>query len=311
VTGSATTTDPVSEAAPPSIDVCICTHRRPELLINLLESLARQIGAPMFRVIVVDNDDVDALRAIVLARCEALALAIRYIHAPAHDLTIARNAALDASTAPFLAFCDDDQVVESNWLASLVAALGTFDAVFGPVHPRYPESAADWLRLGAFHRKHLEAGSPDTRRTGYTANVLMRRDRTPLPRFDPAFGQSGGEDTCFFAEWFDRGARFGWCATAAAMEQVSSDRLTWRWLTMRSFVSGHIHGRVQIRRGIGRGRLAITAAAKWLVSIGATVLVVGRSIRWRHCRLRAVLHAGVVAAALGLPAPTPYGVPDP
>lgn len=303
--------DSRSPAEPESVDVCICTHRRPALLIRLLESLGTQVGAPAFRVVVVDNDDRDTLRSTISARCAALSLPLIYVHAPAHDLAVARNAALDASTAPLLAFCDDDQVVGPDWLATLAAALSRFDAVFGPVAPQYPESVPDWLRLGAFHRKQLDPGNPDARRTGFTANVLIRRDRTPLPRFDATFGRSGGEDTCFFAEWFDRGARFGWCPDAEAREYVDGVRVTWPWLTMRAFASGHIHGRVQIRRGFPRAWLAVSAGAKWSASVCATVLAVGQSVRWRQRRLRAALHAGVVAAALGLPGPTPYGVIDP
>jgi GT2 family glycosyltransferase len=38
------------------VSVCIATHRRPHLLQRLLTSILEQVDAPIYEVIVVDND---------------------------------------------------------------------------------------------------------------------------------------------------------------------------------------------------------------------------------------------------------------
>jgi glycosyltransferase involved in cell wall biosynthesis len=58
---------------------------------------------------------------------------------------VARNACLDAATAPLVAFIDDDQVASPEWLVALVGTLesSNADVVLGPVQAVYgPDRAA-------------------------------------------------------------------------------------------------------------------------------------------------------------------------
>src|SRR5690606_33419483 len=104
-------------------------------------------------IIVADNDEVPSARDLVLRLARELDLPVRYIHCPARNISIARNACLDASRARFVAFIDDDETALEDWLVRLVKAAESSraDAVLGPVRAGYGAEAPRWMRRGDFH----------------------------------------------------------------------------------------------------------------------------------------------------------------
>lgn len=107
----------------PVVACIIPTHGRPDLLSGALDSVLAQTVAPA-EVAVIDDLD-DARTAAVV---EAAARRVRF---PVHhivNLTRAgasgsRNAGVTASEAPILAFLDDDDAWEPDYLARGLAAL--------------------------------------------------------------------------------------------------------------------------------------------------------------------------------------------
>lgn len=292
----------------PLLTLCICTHRRPALLIECLRNLSDQRDAEPFRVLVIDNDDQDQIRSATLAAAAQFGLDLRYVHAPAHNIALARNVALDLCETPLLVFFDDDQQATPNWLHHLCGALGDADAVFGPVEPIYDGNAPDWLRQGRFHRKQARhTADQQVTGYGYTANVLLRRDRLPGLRFELPSAASGGEDTRFFQQWAALGARFVYCEAALAREQIAPERCTLSWLLERQVASGHVHAELSLRQGRSRSWVLGTAGLKYLFCQFAAALTRFHPVRWRAWRLRGALHWGVMAALLGTQAPILYG----
>jgi succinoglycan biosynthesis protein ExoM len=119
------------------VDVCVCTFRRPSVA-RLLASLAKQdLGGDLtVRIIVADNDDTPSARQTVEAALKANGLRGVYLHAPARNISVARNACLQAAKAPLIAFIDDDEIARPGWLAGLVTAMDAkgVDVVFGKVN---------------------------------------------------------------------------------------------------------------------------------------------------------------------------------
>lgn len=293
-------------AEPARIDVCICAFARREGLRRCLESLAAQIAAPPFRVCIADNHAQPTVAAWIAADTAALPFELQVVHAPHSNIALARNALLQASAADWIAFLDDDEVAGPDWLAALYAARDAGDVVFGPVRARYPASAPAWLVRGDFLSKQ-----PVRRRHGYdtgpSANVALRRAAAGALRFDESLGRSGGEDTLFFATLHDRGARLTFCERAVAFEPADPARCRFAALLWRSFASGHAHARVLRMRGSGRPRSAVVAAAKCAATLACAAAQWVSAVGWRRQCLRAALHAGVAAQALGAPLPTLYG----
>lgn len=158
------------------IDIGICTFRRPELAATL-RSLAAVAVPPSatLRVIVADNDTTSSAKALVESLRPDLPFEITYVHCPASNISIARNACLDNATGEFLAFIDDDETASSGWLVRLLeeAQATGADAVLGPVRAHYAPSAPAWMRHGDFHST-FPVWVKSEIRTGYTCNALLR-----------------------------------------------------------------------------------------------------------------------------------------
>ena len=288
------------------VDVCICAYRRRDGLRHCLLSLAAQVGAPAFRVIVADNHAEPMVAEWLAADRPDLPFDVRVLHAPASNISLARNACLEAAGADWIAFIDDDEVAAPDWLARLYGARLDAEVVFGPVRALYPADAPAWLRRGDFLSKRpaMRRGGYDT---GHSANVLMRRAVLGSLRFDPALGHCGGEDTLFFARLHDAGARLALCEHAFVDEPNDPARCTFAALLRRSRASGQAHARVLQMRGQTAARIAIVAAAKCLLTGLWALVRLGSPAGWRRECLRASLHAGVVAQVFGRAAPRIYG----
>jgi len=283
------------------VDVCVCTFRRPSVADVLASLAGQELPAHIsIRVIVADNDETPSARDTVERAFAELSLDGVYLHAPARNISIARNACLDAATAPLIAFIDDDEVARPSWLALLVAELdrGGADIVFGKVNASYADGAPGWMREAdlhstpaPFYRGRIEGG--------YTCNVLMRRETVGDLRFDPAFGRSGGEDTTFFTALNRKGARFAYTPDAVVIEPVTPGRSSLGWLVTRAYRSGQTYGLVRLRDGESRGAVAAISAVKLAWCRLAQGLTLWSPVKWRRNAVRASFHAGVMGAALG------------
>lgn len=287
-----------------SIDVCICTYERPELEAAI-RSVATQRGVEGRRLelIVADNHAEPRAEALAERLAAELALPIRYLHAPARNISVARNACLAAAQGDLIAFLDDDEVADPMWLAALVreALEGGWDAVLGPVRAIYAADAPDWIRAGDFHSvRPVWVGGEI--RTGYTCNVLIRREALKGLTFNPAYGRSGGEDLDFFYRFTDAGGRIGYAEDALVRELAPAQRTTFDWLVRRRFRSGQSHGArlLQIARRPFARVLALALAGMKAAAYGLMTLVSGLDpVRRRRFMLGAAMHAGVVARLAG------------
>lgn len=288
-----------------SIDICICTFRRPHL-IETLQSIGQlDLTGIDARVIVSDNDHEPSARGYVEDVAPRLPVPVVYLHSPASNISIARNACLEAATADFIAFIDDDELSSRDWLQKLLAAASDADVVLGPVRAVYGPAAPKWLARGDFHstapvyvRGRIE--------TGYTCNALIRR--SPLVeglRFDPALGRTGGEDTTFFYRLHDLGAVIAEAPDAIVYEPVPPERERMSWLFRRRLRAGHTYG----SRLRARGRLTtlLPPAAKVCYCLVMTAATAPSPIGWRRNALRAALHLGVLGGILGQSQAAQYG----
>lgn len=281
----------------PLIDVCVCTFRRSSLA-STLASIAAQVDIPGgMRVVVADNDDTPSAEALVAGVVSETGLEITYVHAPARNISIARNACLAAATAPYIAWIDDDEVADPDWLFQLFQAIGDNDAAFGRVIAQYPENAPPWVV-----RANLHSTVPvETVRgviTGYTSNALVRRSAMGGQQFAEHLGRSGGEDTDYFTRLHTNGSRFVAANAAIVREPTAEDRLSLSWLSRRSFRAGQTHARNYLQTG-RRAEGILIAGSKALMCTAASGLLFFDNVRRRRLWVRAALHYGVVARLSG------------
>ncbi len=201
--------------------VILCTTGRAELLARTLDSLT-QMRCEDFEIVVVDNrPSLPGTRALVegfRGRAE-----VRYVAEQRPGLATARNTGVAAAgNAEFVAFTDDDVVVDPEWLSWLLAPFTdpAVDSVTGLVMP---------LSLGSPVQKRFEQyagfGKGVTRGTydlgphradrflypywggmfGSGNSMAFRRDTVrSIGGFDPALGAGtptgGGEDIAAFSD---------------------------------------------------------------------------------------------------------------
>ena len=233
--GSAPTQPPIVAS------VCISTLGRPAGISRLLEALTRQVGAPPFEVVVVDNDV--ACTAAEVVKSFRGRLPLSYYSQPLRGLSNARNMTVEKSVGVYLAFIDDDEWPEADWLANLhkMAASRNADAVFGPVRVRFPEGVPDYVRdCWLFEHRLPEHGQPASWNQTRTGNAYVRRAALPHPSrpFGDAFNFSGGEDSDLFKRMIDNGAVALAARDAVVFEFRPRERGNTLWCLRRSFRNG-------------------------------------------------------------------------
>ena len=287
------------------LTVGVCTFRR-ESLAETIASLGAQ-SLPPDAVIVADNDEVPSARPLAERAAARAGLRLAYVHAPARNISVARNAVLDEAQrlgADMLAWIDDDEAAPVRWLAQMSAALtADLAAVFGPTRAVYPPGAPDWM---ARLRPHDQV-VPVTRgavRCGHTGNALVRFGARGLAglRFDEALGRTGSEDTAYFLAGHAQGAAYA-LVDAPVFEPVPAARLSEGWLAERKARAGSVYYRTLPEGGARAGLLAVPKAA---YCMGAALIARSEGAR-RAARLRGAFHEGVVRAALGMQPADHYG----
>lgn len=220
-----------------TLAVCMLTYKRPVLLTKALESLSRQRLSTglIIRVVVVDNDSARSAEDIVLSMRSSFPFALDYVVEPQQGIAHARNRALkEGSDSDFMAFLDDDEVAEEDWLQELLLAQRTFqaDVVTGPVLPNF-ENAPAWIFQGGFFAARRETNGASVIFVE-TNNVLVRSEFAKNYHFDLRFNETSGEDTHFFMQLLRDGARMAWASEARVHEYIPQGRTSVAWLVERA-----------------------------------------------------------------------------
>lgn len=293
------------------IDIGVCTYRRREL-----EETLRSLGAMTLpqdarvRVQVADNDIEPSARELVYALAASLPFEVIYIHCPASNISIARNACLDHATGDYLAFMDDDSTVSKDWLVELLktAQVTGADAMLGPVRSIYSAAAPAWMRRGDFHST-APVSVDGVIRTGYSGNVMLKRRSPRLTgrRFNLALGQTGGEDTEYFAHLSRAGGTIAFAPGAIAYEPVPDHRAKFSWLAKRRFRVGQTHGRLLGQETASRLPQLALAAAKTGWCVAMALAFIPMPVKRNRSALRAIMHAGAFSGLIGVREIKQYG----
>jgi succinoglycan biosynthesis protein ExoM len=210
------------------------------MLAKCLQSLAGAAppqGAGV-EIVVVDNTEEGGARNGALSFASSSPYPIHYVCEPRRGISYARNASVEKALslgADWLAFLDDDEWVQEDWLLALTDAAARYsaDVVCGPVKPVYPEKPPFWtvvedFRAGSLPPEGLRMQSAATCNTLAAAKLFAPAPAGLGLRFGEALGLSGGED----AELFNRAVRAGasvfFTAKAMTFETVPPSRLTYR-----------------------------------------------------------------------------------
>ena len=223
------------------IAVCVATYKRPELLLNCLNSIGQIIIPENYKtiVIVVDNDYKKSGENVFLKAVKNMSIDTYYYVEPDRGICSARNCLLEKAVqheATYIAFIDDDELAHKQWLVNMSIGLETYpcDIFAGPVIPVKKTIAPDTYVI-------------DTKRpTGCTprnipaGNVLFsKRLITELNlKFDRYFDFIGCEDFDFFDRAVKNNMRSVWIDNAIIFETITPERESRRYMIYRHFTGG-------------------------------------------------------------------------
>jgi succinoglycan biosynthesis protein ExoM len=215
-------------------------------------------------------------------------------------ISAARNAACQRAlelSPDQVAFLDDDEWPESQWLMELmrVQKQCKADVVGGPTRPVFPAGTDFATQQNPYYGADLALpdATPCQLQAGGNFLICASALRAMAPGFfHPAFAHSGGEDLAFFTQIRQRGYTMAWAARAIVHEPVPQSRLQEGWIRQRivnihnsrvrvmqllqpGFVPSLVRGLKTVALGT---QVALTSGIAWL---GPDWSERARQLRWK------------------------------
>jgi succinoglycan biosynthesis protein ExoM len=283
------------------ICICLCTFKRPQLLAVTLGHLRglETGGKFTYSIVVADNDRAESGRTTVEEFIRTSGVQTAYCVEPVQNISLARNKALEFATGDYIAWIDDDEFPEKNWLLNFFNALLTSgaDGVLGPVRPVFEAAPPEWIVRGRFFEKgkHESGDKLEWYQTS-TANALVKREI--LADLDEPFRRqfgSGCEDQDFFRRMTQSGRKFVWSNEAVVSEIVPPTRWTRKYLWRRAWLRGQNNRHFADAKGIIKSLIAVP-----LYVILLPFLLLGGQHLFVKFLMKIGDHAGKLTGVIGL-----------
>ena len=259
---------------PVDISLVVVTYNRAELLRKALRSLIGQVteGRFTYEILVIDDGSQDHTTGAMVQEIAALAdpLPVRYVYKTGGGEGDARNRGVQESRGSWIAFSDDDQLAEPNWLLELYKAAQATgaDCVDGSVHLILPEPCPmelGWRARAVLGEKILSrtVGPYSNKDTIGAGNILIRKALFhQVGGFDITFRQS--VDTDFF--WRVELGGFKTCYTPHAVVHhiIPESRLSPAYLRGVSLRIGVACARIQSKY---ETRLKFVGSMAWRLGV--------------------------------------------
>ncbi|MBW6397522.1 glycosyltransferase [Roseomonas sp. HJA6] len=234
----------MSDPSSLDVSVIICTRNRAESLRGTLESLGRLTlpEGTRWEVLIVDNGSTDATPAVI-AEHEGR-IPVRRLAEPTPGLSNARNCGLRAAAGRYIAWTDDDVLVDPDWLSAYLEAFRTWPeaAVFGGrITARIDPPTPPWFTevRGALTHMLAERDFGDAPlplsiaedRLPYGANYAIRSEEQRRFPYDPAYGVAPGrallgEEVLVIKAIFATGATGRWVPQSRVIHRIGHSRQT-------------------------------------------------------------------------------------
>jgi len=164
----------MTERQPVKISVVVASYNRAHYLPGALQTLTAQQtdGRFTYEVLIVDNASTDNTRDVVTQVAATSDVPVRYLRETKPGDAPPRNRGIRESDGAWLAFFDDDQFAEPDWLLNLLTAAETHDTtlVGGPVCLDLEEGVC--RQLSAACRSTLREMKPYAADQPYTEDVI-------------------------------------------------------------------------------------------------------------------------------------------
>ena len=261
--------------ANPDISVIVCTYNRADWLREAIESLVTlETDGYTYEVLVIDNASTDETPDVVKQAAESSACTVRYVREDEPGVSFARNRGLQESEATWIAFFDDDEIAEPDWLLQLMKAAKeqNVKCVGGGVRLKLDEGSdrklRPWVRVILGSTDSMTAQMYDGKRVPTTGNMLIHTEifeKIGMFRTDLV---EGGEDTDVYHRARLEGYEAYHAPQALTHHQIPPFRIEPKYLCSTSMRMGSHIARREFEK-LGRLKFLFIALAR----LGKTVLV--------------------------------------
>jgi len=247
------------------ISVIICTYNRCESLKQTLNSLFAQkdINQFTYEIIVVDNNSKDNTKEVAESYKQHFNGRLQYMFEPRQGKSYALNSAITKARGEILAFTDDDAIVDSHWISSIIEVFQRTGcmAIAGKIIPVYPSELPRWIVQEGPHSASLDGifcffdrGNEERECRGiedlpYGANMAFRKiafEKYGL--FKTTLGRNKklttGEDIEFAYRLFKNKERMVYAPNIIVNHMVDEKRLRKDYFRKWYFYSGLSHAQI-------------------------------------------------------------------
>ena len=141
------------------LSITICTYNRLEYLKKCLTSILDQTqGSQIIEINIIDNNSTDNTKNYIAEKQKEFP-EINYYIEKKQGISHARNLSFKVCKGEFLAFVDDDAVINKNWLESLLNELKNQNQNIiygGPIYPKFETEPEKWIDKNYFVREFKE-----------------------------------------------------------------------------------------------------------------------------------------------------------
>ena len=286
------------------ISVGICTYNRANLLRQTLESF-QKISNPSceWELVVVNNNSTDDTDQTIEQFKDNLPIVAGFQSIQGHAAS--RNKTIELATGEYLAWTDDDVLLDANWLRNYENAFNRHPehGFFGGViEPHYETPRPEWLVetwdkcKGAYALRELgdEPFEFTQQRLPYGANFAVKMELQKKYPFDLKTGRVGkqmlGEDeSTVLRAMLNDGHKGIWCPDVKLKHFLPTDRLTESYLK-RYFVG---QGQANVMYGkVDRSKFAAWRDFLWSSILYRIKRRITEPDEWVSHMIRAALSKG-------------------
>lgn len=296
------------------IVIACCTYKRPASLEKMLNSLA-QLTYPeniKTEILIVDNDTDKSAKPVVDKYNNLLDVTIHYAVEEKLGLANVRNKALTEAlnlNATHLAFIDDDEVVDADWLLNHIEFYEEYPYIHissAPTFSRFEKKYPNYITKNNVFKTFSTKPHGQLRAHCATGNVFFPLDIIKKHEiyFDTEHNFIGGEDGAFFLAITKLGYNIGWNTKAANYELVGDDRANISWIIKRKYFNGYSGALLSFEKKKGFAKRFFYIVEKIITIFIDLILLLFSILLGRTCFLNCLgwvaINAGKLFAAIYL-----------
>ena len=230
------------------IVIAICTYKRPNLLKQAIDSILCMNFKDEIKteILIIDNDPSASAKEVVNKFIEKSKIKIHYFVEERTGLSNVRNRALFEGInldATHLAFIDDDEIADKDWLVEHINFYNTQQGVFvssGPTFSKFEKDYPSYIKKNNVFKTVSTKQHGLIRENCATGNVFFPLNIVKENNiyFSQDHNFIGGEDGEFFGRISKAGYSIGWNTKAINYEIVGEERANINWILKRKYYNG-------------------------------------------------------------------------